>query len=293
MEQVTKNVFAETKIRGCNPGYVTTTDGVVMIDTPQLPTYAVRMRKEVEACGPIRFLINTEHHVDHIFGNYYFPSAERVIAHRETFNNFMVSTPQINPYEYAKEAIPTHDPEGAKIFPDRDTYFAHPNKPNTLISGDATLEVGRHTFEILHTPGHTPGQLAVYVPQERLVFCGDTIFNHCQTWLYTSDIAQWITALERLLELDVDRIVPGHGPVCTKQQIYVQRAFLMEWVTAVAMAIGKGWTKDECQEKISFMDRFPVDIGQEYMGEAVTRNNVSALYDQLTAKMPVMNRAST
>ncbi|GAB6277776.1 MAG: hypothetical protein SAMD01599839_23160 [Rectinema sp.] len=39
MEQLTKNVFAETKLRGCNPGYVVTSDGVVVIDTPQLPTY--------------------------------------------------------------------------------------------------------------------------------------------------------------------------------------------------------------------------------------------------------------
>jgi hypothetical protein len=62
----------------------------------------------------------------------------------------------------------------------------------------------------------------------------------------------------------------------------------MEWVTAVAVAVAKGWSKKECQAKISFLDRFPVDIGQEYMGEAVTKDNISALYDQLTLKMPVM-----
>ncbi|HVP18032.1 MAG TPA: MBL fold metallo-hydrolase [Spirochaetia bacterium] len=288
MEQVTKNVFAETKIRGCNPGYVVTSDGVVVIDTPQLPTHAVKMRKEAEAHGPIRYLINTEHHVDHIFGNYYFDSAEKIVAHRETVNNFMVVTPQINPYEYAKEAIPTDDPQGAEIFPDSKAYFAKPNRPTIVIGGDTTLRVGGHTFQLLHTPGHTPGQLAVVIPEERVIFCGDTIFNHCQTWLYTSNVNQWIAALERLLEVDVDKIVPGHGPVCTKQEIYVQRAFLMEWVTAVAVAVGKGWSKEECLKRISFMDRFPVDIGQEYMADSVTSNNIVALYDQLTAKMPVM-----
>jgi cyclase len=286
MEQVTRNVFAETKIRGCNPGYVITSEGVVVIDTPQLPTRAVKMREEAESHGPIRYLINTEHHVDHIFGNFYFDSAEKIVAHRETVNNFMVVTPQINPYEYAKEAIPTDDPEGAKLFPDSKTYFAKPNRPTIVVSGDTTIQVGGHTFQLLHTPGHTPGQLAVVIPEERVMFCGDTIFNHCQTWLYTSDVNQWIKALERLLEIDVDAIVPGHGPVCTKQEIYVQRAFLMEWVTAVAVAVGKGWTKEECLARISFMDRFPVDIGQEYMGESVTRNNIIALYDQLTVKMP-------
>ena len=61
MENVTSNVFTETKVRGCNPSYVTTSDGVVVIDTPQLPTRAVEMRREVEAIGPVRYLINTEH----------------------------------------------------------------------------------------------------------------------------------------------------------------------------------------------------------------------------------------
>jgi cyclase len=69
MEQVTSNIFTETKLRGCNPSYVVTSRGVVMVDTPQLPTKALAMRKEAESCGPIRYLINTEHHVDHIFGN--------------------------------------------------------------------------------------------------------------------------------------------------------------------------------------------------------------------------------
>jgi cyclase len=290
MERVTKNVFAETKIRGCNPGYVVTSDGVVVVDTPQLPTKAVAMCKEAESHGPIRFLINTEYHVDHIFGNYFFRTAENVLAHRITVENFMVVTPEINPYEYAKEALPTDDPEGFKILPDEKTFFADPNRPNVVIDGDATLAVGDHTFNILFTPGHTAGQLAVHVPEERVVFTGDTIFNHCQTWLYVSNIQDWIDSLDRLLELDVDAIVPGHGPICDKQELYVQRAFLMEWQTSVAVAIAKGWSKEEATAKISFADRFPVDIGQEYMMEHVTHNNVRALYEKMTAKMPVKKR---
>ena len=51
MEQVTKNVFAETTVRGCNPGYVITSDGVVVIDTPQLPTRAVAMARKSRRGG--------------------------------------------------------------------------------------------------------------------------------------------------------------------------------------------------------------------------------------------------
>ncbi len=152
------------------------------------------------------------------------------------------------------------------------------------------FKVGDHTFQLLWTPGHTPGQLAVVVPEERMMFVGDTIFNGCQTWLYTSNVEQWIRSLDRLLEVDVDIVIPGHGPVCTKQELYVQRAFLLEWVTQIAVAVGKGWSKEECLAKLGFADRFPVDIGQEYMLNDVTVNNINALYDQLTVKMPVMPR---
>jgi cyclase len=284
MQQVTGNVFAETTVRGCNPGYVVTREGVVIIDTPQLPTHAVRMRREAETRGPIRYLINTEHHIDHIFGNYFFRGAGLVVAHEEVYRQFMVVTPVINPYAYAREAIPTHDPQGASLFPDEETYFRDPNKPTITFTGDLTLRVGDHTFHLLGTPGHTQGQIAVYVPEERVVFVGDTIFNNCQTWIYEADPDAWLKALKRIGALDVDCIVPGHGPVCTKDYVNVQSAFIREWITAVAVGISKGWSKEECVKRISFLDRFPVDIGQEYMGPRVQEMNVSALFDYLTKK---------
>ena len=106
MQRVTDNVCTDTTLRGCNPSYVTTADGVVVIDTPQLPTRAVAMRQEAEAQGPIRYLINTEHHVDHIFGNYFFKGAGTVVNHQALYDRFMVVTPDLDPYAYAYESIP-------------------------------------------------------------------------------------------------------------------------------------------------------------------------------------------
>jgi cyclase len=284
MDRVTERVFAETRIRGCNPGYVVTSAGVVIIDTPQLPTHAVRMRQEAERRGPIRYLINTEHHIDHIFGNYFFRGAGTVIAHEEVYRQFMVVTPAINPYAYAKEAIPTDDPDGASLFPEEKTYFKDPNKPSTTFTGNVTLRVGGHTFHLISTPGHTAGQIAVHIPEERVVFTGDTVFNLCQTWVYEADPDQWLASLRFLESLDVDHVIPGHGPVATREVFRVQAAFLREWMAAVAVGIAKGWSKAECIERISFLDRFPVDIGQEYMGPRVQEMNVSALYDYLTRR---------
>ena len=213
MQQLTANVFAETGLRGCNPGFITTSDGVVVVDTPQLPTRAVAMRQLAESHGPIRYLINTEHHVDHIFGNYYFRGEGTVVHHQGVYDNFMVVTPDLDPFAYAAEAIPTDDPEGAGLFPDREEYYRDPNKAAITFTGDLTLQVGDHTFQLLHTPGHTPGQVAVHIPEERVVFTGDTVFSECQTWLMTSDVDRWLASLDRLAGLDVDILVPGHGPV--------------------------------------------------------------------------------
>ncbi|HEX9978148.1 MAG TPA: MBL fold metallo-hydrolase [Acidimicrobiia bacterium] len=282
MQKVTENVYTDTTIRGCNPSFVVTSDGVVVIDTPQLPTKAVEMRAIAEQHGPIRYVVNTEHHVDHIFGNYYFKGAGTVIAHRGVDENFMVVGTDLDPFAYAAEAIPTDDPKGAAIFPERSKYFEDPNRPAIVFTGDVTLRVGKHVFELIHTPGHTPGQVAVYVPAERVVFTGDTIFSECQTWLHTSNVDQWLVALERIRRLDVDHIVPGHGPVTTKAYLDVQRSVLMEWVTAVAVAVANGWSREETMTKVNFADRYPVDVGQGYMMNHIQTHNAGALYDRLT-----------
>jgi cyclase len=283
MERVTDNVCTDTTLRGCNPSYVTTADGVVVIDTPQLPTRAVAMRREAESHGPIRYLINTEHHVDHIFGNYFFKGAGAVVNHRGLYDNFMVASRDLDPFEYAREAIPTDDPDGAAIFPERDVYYADPNKGTIVFTGDLTLRVGDHTFRLLHTPGHTPGQLAVHVPEERVVFTGDTVFSECQTWLMTSNVEQWLEALDRIKALDVDHLVPGHGPVTTTRYLDTQRSVLLEWKAAVAAAVAKGWTREETIARVNFADRYPVDIGQGYMMEHIQTLNAGSLYDKLTA----------
>jgi len=287
MEKVSPNVFTNTRLRGCNPSFVTTSDGVVVIDTPQLPTKAVAMRAHAEAHGPIRYLVNTEHHVDHIFGNYWFKGAGAVVNHQGLYDRFMVVGPELDPFAYAHEALPTDDPEGEAIFPDRDEYYRDPNKGSIVFTGDLTLRVGDHTFHCLHTPGHTPGQLAVHVPEERLVFTGDTIFSGCQTWLMTSNVPQWLEALERIRTLDVDRIVPGHGPVVGKEYLDVQAAHLQAWIAAVEAAIAKGWTRDETVARVNFRDQFgPVDIGQGYMMDYIQTWNAGSLYDKLAGVTP-------
>jgi cyclase len=205
------------------------------------------------------------------------------VQHQGVFDNFMALGQDPDPYVYCAESIPTDDPAGASILPDRDAYYANLNKGTVVFTGDLTLTVGDHSFVLLYTPGHTPGQIAVHAPDERVVFTGDTVFSNCQTWLMTSDVDQWIASLARLSALDVDRVVPGHGPVTTPHYLAVQRAMLLEWKAAVAAAVAKGWSREETVARVNFAERYPVDIGQGFMMDHIQTHNAGALWDKLTA----------
>ena len=285
LERVTPNVWTTTSLRGCNPSFVVTADGVVHIDTPQLPTKAVGMRAAAEAHGRIRYLINTENHVDHIFGNYWFRGAGEIVNHKALWDIFMDPKAALDPFAYALEAIPTDDPEAEPLIPDRDEYYADLPRGTVVFTGDLLkLRVGDHTIDCHWTPGHTPGQLAVHVPEERVVFTGDTIFSGVQTWLMTSNVDQWLEALETIRALDVDYVVPGHGPVVTLDYVQTQRSHLMAWKAAVADAVSKGWSREETIAKVRFDDQFgPVDVGQAYMMDHIQNNNAGSLWDKLTA----------
>lgn len=280
MQQLSENVWTDTTLRGCNPSVVRTASGVVVIDTPQLPSDAIAMRQFAEQRGPVQYIVNTEHHVDHIFGNYYFKGAGEVVQHRGLYENFMEVTPSLDSFDFALESVRTHDPAALADFPDRETYFTDPNKGSIVFTGDLTLRVGDHTFELLHTPGHTPGQIAVFVPEERVVFTGDTIFSECKTWLMNSDVDQWMTALDRVADLDVDVVVPGHGRVTTLRYLTTQRAVLLEWMHAVAGAVAQGWSREETVRRVTFPDKWPVDVGLESMEEHIQTLNAGSLWDK-------------
>ena len=100
----------------------------------------------------------------------------------------------------------------------------------------------------------------------------------------TSNVDQWIEALERIRQLDVDTVVPGHGPVTTLDYLHTQRSVLLAWKSAVADAVARGWSREETIARVRFDDRFgPVDVGQGYMMDHIQTLNAASLWDKLTA----------
>ena len=79
MKRLTRNVLVDTERRGSNHGLVTTSDGLVLIDGPHKPSDTLRLKAEIERCGQLRYIINTEPHGDHWTSNAYFDVP--VVAH--------------------------------------------------------------------------------------------------------------------------------------------------------------------------------------------------------------------
>ncbi|MEA4807241.1 MBL fold metallo-hydrolase [Acetobacterium wieringae] len=280
MEKLTPNVYTETKIRGCNPSIVFTKEGSVFIDNAQWLSSLLEMIAFAEQKGPIKYMINTEPHIDHIFGNHWFAGKCPIIGHEAMNKDFFLVPGEMDGYDYSVDVLTRQDPKGLELMPSREDYII--NKPQITFSKDLSLKVGDHTFKLYHTPGHSDSQIAVHVPEERTVFVGDTVFSDCQIWLHSANIDELIASLKFIYSLDVDHVVPGHGPVVKKSYIMNQLSFIYEWITTVADGIKKGWTQEECIARISFANRCPVDIGQDEMMEYIQRTNVIKCYNYLT-----------
>jgi glyoxylase-like metal-dependent hydrolase (beta-lactamase superfamily II) len=268
MVQLSPNVFAETGRRGSNHGFVTTSDGIVLIDGPHKPSDALRLKAEIERRGPLRYIINTEPHGDHWTANAFFDAP--AIAH-EGVRARILGTDVAE----LVARVGTFGPEEPRLL---EGY--RPSAPVITFKREMTLHVGDHTFRMIHMPGHTAYQAAVIVEGEGVVFTSDNVFCKVHTWLQEADPASWLQALDALRGLREDTFVPGHGPVCDKRYLDEQEAFIREWVAYVRGGVERGMTREECVDGLTAMtDRYPMDVEQEGMAPRVMRLNVANLYD--------------
>ena len=271
MQQLTGKIFVDTQVKGCNFGFVTTSDGLVMIDSPHKPSDAMKLKAEIARRGQLRYIINTEPHGDHWTGNAFFQVP--VIAHEGVRTRILDTD------------MDQHVARVASFGPEEPGLLKNyaPNVPVITFQTGMTLHVGDHTFQIIHMPGHTLYQAAIVIKEEGVVFTSDNIFYKVQTFIQEADPDQWLEALEGLRSMDEEIFVPGHGAICDKSYLDEQGEYILEWKAYVQKAIHQGIPKEEAVEKLTAMtDRYPMDVGLEGQAPRVMRMNVANLYDYLT-----------
>ena len=187
--QLTANVYIETGFPGANVGCVVTEDGVVLTDTPARPTDATAWRKEVESKGTVKYLINLEPHDDHYAGGFFFKAP--AVAHEKTREAIQAAD-----ISHIREVVAAMDPEGLPLI---ENYRL--NVPSVTFSERLTLYLGNHAFHLIHLPGHSAGQIGVFVPVERVVFTGVNVTYKIRGFLHDADPFSWLEPLKRFGEL--------------------------------------------------------------------------------------------
>jgi cyclase len=268
MQKVTDNVYVESKISLCNSSFVVTKDGVVVIDTPMVPVNAKKWAKAAARFGPIRYVINTEPHGDHISGNRYFGGT--LIAHEGTRDAILAAK-----VDDLKGMFKMMMPDAPPL--DKDFRY---RPPDITFSRRLTFYLGGYTFHLTNLPGHTPYQVAVYVPEERIVFTSDNVIRGVMPFFRQALPDKWLKSLKEYQKLDVDYVVPGHGEVGDKSCFQTMYDTVTTWIDTVKKAISKGMTLEEVQQKVTMAKQFP-DLPRDERTAGIVRMNVERLYEVL------------
>jgi len=243
LEQVSKSCFAvlNQKNRMCdaNSGLINLGGGVV-IDTQADLSHARQMIELFSKVWPgmPRRVVNTHEDGDHVWGNQLFQGAE-IIAHRTVADRM----PQVaNPREFQKLLNSV-----GRVFSRLILRALHPGVlaittqlqqdydfnginlalPTTLFDERHVLNLDGTEVDLIYVgPCHQVGDTVVHVPAERVLFAGDVVFRQCAPIGWTGTYEKWLKALDLIIWLDPDVIVPGHGPLCGVEGAMEMKAYL-------------------------------------------------------------------
>ena len=204
-----------------NAAFIVTDEGVVVIDALGSPPLAAEMLAEIRRITPqpVRTVIVTHYHADHIYGLQTFKAAgAEVLAHARADDYLHSETARLR-LQYSREALSPAVDQDTRLLP-----------PDRRLTGPMTLTLGGLHFEIHHAgPAHTPEDLVIWLPERRVLFVGDLVFRGRIPFVGTADSGAWLKALDRLLAYDAQVIVSGHGAASTdpRSDLQLTRDYLL------------------------------------------------------------------
>ena len=204
---------------GSNNIWVVFEDYVVVIDA-NFPKEAGDVIAAVKKTTdkPIRYVLDTHHHGDHAYGNAVFAKAGASIVAQANCARLL----RINgPKEFAEAG---KGPTGRK-----DVADSKLKVPNVVFDDKLVLDDGKQRVEFLFLGhAHTAGDAFAYLPKHKILCTGDACVNGAFNFMGHSDSASWIRVLERMQQLDVKIVCPGHGPLAGKDLLEKQKRYFVE-----------------------------------------------------------------
>jgi cyclase len=208
--EISEGVYAYVQHDGSwfinNTGFLVGRTGVTSVDTcsttRRTEAYLAAIARVTDR--PVRTLVNTHHHGDHTYGNYLLPHATIVGHDRVREALLRWGTPPAAPYWTEVDWGPI------ELAP-----------PFLTFDVGVRLYVDDLLCEVAHvgTPAHTDNDSIVWIPERKVLFSGDLVFNGGTPFMVHGSISGSVAALGRLAELGAGTIVPGHGMLCGPEVI--------------------------------------------------------------------------
>jgi cyclase len=213
-----------------NAGFVVGDNSVAVIDTFQDPVAARALLAEIRKITqlPIRFVVNTHYHIDHVNGNDVFAAAGATIVAQRNVRAWMRT-------------------ENLKFWPDPPPADVKARVqsltlPDLVYDDGVDIYLGNRKLEVRSYPGHTGGDSVVIVPDAHVVFCGDLLWKEHFPNLIDATTKSWVPTLATLRsENEKATFVPGHGELATADDVAAFQQYLVELRAAIkkAQAAGK------------------------------------------------------
>jgi cyclase len=211
-----------------NAGVITGPDGVVLVDTAATWSRAEALRTAVAGLrlGPVRTVVNTHSHGDHVFGNCLFAPAATVIAHERT-------GPEMQEAGLSLQAL----------WPDVEWGEVTLRLPTVTFARSMTLLLGDRAVELHHVgPAHSTGDVVAWIPDARVLFAGDLVLPGCTPFCLMGSVRGSLAALDRVRGLGADIVVGGHGQISGPQAIDETERYLRRLLDLASAGLAEGAT---------------------------------------------------
>lgn len=238
-----------------NSAFLVGSQGVVLVDTTSTERRSRALLAAVASVtsAPVRTLVNTHHHGDHSHGNWLLPEA--TIVGQDRCRDEMVAAGLL----------------GTALFPDVEWGHIEVVPPFVTFSDRLTVWVDELEVQLLHfgTPAHTTNDVVAWIPSRQLLVSGDLVFNGGCPLVMQGSVSGSLLALDALRELGAERIVPGHGPVCTPDVLDGLESYYRFLQAVAADGVAAGWSPLEAAQR--------ADLG-EFAGWSETERLASNLH---------------
>ncbi len=215
-----------------NAGLISDGDQSLLVDTlydlPLTRRMLDAMSEATSAARKIDTVVNTHANGDHCFGNQLVSDA-RIITSTATAEEWDAVPPTVMSAmlagadqmgaagEFLKRAFGAFEFDGLE-----------PTPPNQTFDGRLDLKVGDREVVLIEVgPAHTRGDVIIHVPSTRTIFTGDILFIDGTPIMWEGPVANWIDACEKIVALDPEVVVPGHGPLTDTRGALAVRDYLV------------------------------------------------------------------